>query len=471
MTHTTPVSIPLLHARYRIEEQLGAGRLAMVYRAYDERLQRQVLVHMLRKELIGQVALHDRFIQEAHTNARRSHQSLLEVFDSGEIAGRPYMITEYVAGRTLRELGALSLEEALLYFRQLAGAVATCQAAGAPHPPISSNNVILVEDGHVELLENWRTPPSEIMLDNACYRAPERAAGGPTTHASAVYSLGLLLIEMLSGKRVISGDDPRTVAQAHLTTSIPALSEIRPLLYVPSLEQLIQRATARDPAQRPPDAAALGQTLDELRREMGADTRRLDRPPVQPPRLRERMSRSTGRMIAGRPAPAQLRGAGPAAPRELPAQPPRSRGYAGQSNRRSLTGFAILLAMLLVFACAGYYGISLAADKLADIQLPRPTIDLPGLPDLGIDLPSWLTGIVGGRGEVLVVTGVPDEGLNLRKAPSLSAEVFTLLPNNTRVRKLEGPRVVDGVPWLRVRGMAGDREVEGWASANFLKPE
>ena len=253
----TPVSIPLLHGRYRIEEQLGAGRLAVVYRAYDQRLQRQVLVHMLRKELLGQEALRQRFIQESHSNARRSHQSLLEIFDSGEIAGRPYMITEYVAGRTLRELGALSLEEALLYFRQLVGAVAVAQAAGVPHPPITSNNVILVEDGHVELLENWRTPAADAALEAACYRAPERTAGGPASTAAAVYALGLLLIEMLTGRRVVRGDDPRTVAQAHLSTQIPALSHIRPLLYSPALDELIQRATARDPAQRLADAAAL----------------------------------------------------------------------------------------------------------------------------------------------------------------------------------------------------------------------
>src|SRR5436853_1331297 len=223
MTQATPTSPPVLHGRYRIEEQLGAGRLAVVYRAYDERLQRQVLVHMLRKELLGQEALRQRFIQEAHSNASRSHQSLLEIFDSGEIAGRPYMITEYVAGRTLRELGALSLEEALLYFRQLVGAVAAAQAAGVPHPPITSNNVILVEDGHVELLENWRTPAAEAALDAACYRAPERTAGGPASPAAAVYSLGLLLIEMLTGRRVVQGDDPRAVAQAHLNIQVPAL--------------------------------------------------------------------------------------------------------------------------------------------------------------------------------------------------------------------------------------------------------
>ncbi|HJZ46839.1 MAG TPA: protein kinase [Roseiflexaceae bacterium] len=459
MSQSTPISIPLLHGRYRIEEQLGAGRLAVVYRAYDERLQRQVLVHMLRKELLGQEALRQRFIQEAHSNARRSHQSLLEVFDSGEIAGRPYMITEYVAGRTLRELGALSLEEALLYFRQLVGAVAAAQAAGVPHPPITANNVILVEDGHVELLENWRTSAAEVALDAACYRAPERTAGGPATSAAAVYSLGLLLIEMLTGRRVIEGDDPRAVAQAHLSARIPRLSEIRPLLYSPALDELIQLATARDPSQRTPDATSLGAALDALRRDLSGDTRRLDRPPVQPPGLRERINRSTGRMAAPR-----------SIARPEPAAVPR-RAYTGQSRRRSIAGMAIVLAMLTVFACAGYYGISVALDRLTNFELPRPALDLPALPDLGIDWPSWLTGVVGGRGQVLVVTGVPDEGLNLRAGPGLNMQVVALLPNTTRVRALDGPRVVDGVPWMHVRATIADQDVEGWASLNFLKPE
>jgi eukaryotic-like serine/threonine-protein kinase len=466
MTQSTPVSIPLLHGRYRIEEQLGAGRLAVVYRAIDQRLQRQVLVHILRKELLGQEALRQRFIQEAHSNARRSHQSLLEVFDSGEIAGRPYMITEYVAGRTLRELGALSLEEALLYFRQLVGAVAAAQAAGVPHPPITANNVILVEDGHVELLENWRTPAADVALDAACYRAPERTAGGPASPAAAVYSLGLLLIEMLSGRRVVRGDDPRAVAQAHLSIQIPALSHIRPLLYSPALDELILSATARDPAQRLPDAAALGQALDALRRDLSSDTRRLAHPPVQRPKLRERISRSTGRMAARREQELPEPG-----PRGQPAAEPPRRAYAGQSRRRSITGMVILLAMLIAFAGLGYYGVSLALDKLVNIELPRPALDLPALPDLGIEWPSWLTGVVGGSGQVLVVTGVPDEGLNLRAEPSLNGQIVKLLPNTTRVRVIDGPKVVDAVPWMHIRATLDGQDIEGWASANFLKPE
>src|SRR5918997_692552 len=90
-----------LHDRYRIDARLGQSRLAVVYRAQDERLKRSVLVHLLREELVGQHALRERFLQEAQRAAQRSHQGLLEVYDSGDVADRPYMITEDVSGQPL----------------------------------------------------------------------------------------------------------------------------------------------------------------------------------------------------------------------------------------------------------------------------------------------------------------------------------------------------------------------------------
>jgi hypothetical protein len=474
MTHITPTSNPILHGRYRIEEQLGIGRLAVVYRAYDERLQRRVLVHLLRKELVDQEPLRQRFIREAHDSARRSHPSLLEVFDSGEVGGRPYMVTEYVAGRTLRELGVLSLEQALLYFRQVVGAVAVCQLAGVPHPPISSNNIILVEDGHVELVESWLAAPATIALDVAAYRPPERSGGSPITPAGAVYSLGLLLFEMLTGRRAIDGDDPRAVAQAHLGTRIPALSDVRPLLHIPALERLLQQATSARPEERPPDAAALGLALDDLRRAITRDTQQLESPPVRPPTLRQRINRTTGALIAPRAARQAHSDAGAArgGPARRAPAPDLAPAQLYGDPRRSIGGILVLLTLLLVVACGAYYGASLALGALANIQLPRPQLDLPSLPDLvGWDLPEWLTGVVSGGGQTLVVTGVPDEGLNLRSAPGLKTPVIGLLPNGARVRKIGEARSVDGVPWLPVRAQLGDEEREGWVSELFVKPE
>jgi hypothetical protein len=471
MSRATPTTAPVLHGRYRIEELLGSGRLANVYRAYDERLQRAVLVHMLRKELLDQEPLKQRFVQEAHTSARRSHQSLIEVFDSGEIAGRPYMITEYVAGRTLRSLGALAPDEALLYFRQIVGAVAACQAAGVPHPPITSNNVILVDEGHVELVESWLTPPAEIPLDIAAYRAPERTEGGTITPAGAVYALGLLLFEMLSGRRAISGDDPRTVAQAHLTARIPPLAEVRPTIYAPALEQLIRRATARRPEERPSNAIVLSEELDDVRRTTTGDTQRLPTPPARPPSLRQRIN---DQFITPRPrrsrAPAPVSAppdlGAPAAPASLEERAARR----AQRGQRSITGIVILLVLFVTIVCGTYYVTTLAVQRLAGIELPRPSVDIPTwLPDFGVNLPEWLTGVPGGGGEVLLISGADE--LRLRDAPGLTTTIIAGLREGERVRRIGGPEFVDNVPWLRVRANVNGQTVEGWLSANFLKTE
>ena len=461
MTQATASTAPILAARYRIEERLGANRLAAVYRAFDERLQRAVLVHMLRKDLVGQEPLRQRFIQEAHASARRSHLSLLELFDSGEVAQRPYMVTEYVAGRTIADLGALSLEEALLYFRQLVGAIVACQQAGVQHPPISSRNLILVADGHIELVESWLTPPSELSRDLASYRPPERTEGQPPTPASTVYSLGLLLLEMLSGKRVFSGDDPRAVAEQHLHAVIPALATLRPALRVPPLEQVIAQATARNPAERYADAAALGRAIDDLWRAFNSETRRLAQPAQQRPKLRQQIN-AASKSIAPRPVAVPVAPTDPGTEADLHALPPVRK----QSRRRSLVGLAVMLGLFGAAAVLAYTLATAAVNQLTGFQLPRPSLDLPAIP---ANLPEWLTGVVSGGQQVFVVSGVSQEGLNLRDQPGVSTTVINLLPNGTLMRKIGGPQTVDGVPWLRVRARVGDQEIEGWVSERFVK--
>ncbi|GAB4118597.1 MAG: serine/threonine protein kinase [Roseiflexaceae bacterium] len=463
---STPTTLPPLQGRYQIESRLGASRLAVVYRAYDQRLQRPVLVHLLRRELADQPALAQRFRQEAQYSAARTHRSLLDVYDTGELAGRPFLITEYVSGRSLRELGQLSLEDALLYFRQVVGAVATCQTAGVPHPPISSNNVVVVEDGHVELVESWLVQPEDVARDLACYRPPERASGAPLTNAGAVYSLGLLFVELITGQRVVNGSDPHAVAQAHLSMQVPSIAQLRPSIYAPALDALIQRATARNPQQRFADASTFGQALDQLRQSLAGDTVQF-RVVESAPSMGEQVRRSTGRLLrpvaAYAPLPRVMRDAVSAA--EDDERDQRGRAELRDPSRAWL-GLGIMAIMFFVAICGAYQLGSLALEELTNIRTPR--LEVPAnMIDLG--LPEWLTGTVEGEGELFEIVINSSEGLNLRSQPGVQQPILTLLPNGTQVRRIDGPKIVDGIPWMHVRVRINGQNVEGWISANYIK--
>ncbi len=461
-----PAAAPLLFGRYRVQEQLGETRLACVYAAGDERLQRQVILHLLRKELVGQDRPHARFVSEIGQSARRSHPALLEVFDSGEAAARPFMITEHVRGRPLRGLGVLSIEQALLYMRQVAGAIATCQSyvgADAPgglyHPPISSSNVFLVDEGRVKLLESWLLPVGEVRSDLAHYRAPELSEGQPATAASAVYSLGLLLYELITGERPVSGDDAHMIAIAHLSVRIPPLAQRRPTLYLPMAEQLVAKATARYPEYRYASAQEFALALDGLWRDLGASTQRMVA--VAPPPVRHALP----------PAPA------PAPPPDPPPAPPAPHpsGISGHMRKRSITrsvvGWLVMIGLLFTVAAGSYVGVSALIVQFNGISTPHLP-SLPGLPSISTDGGplTWL-GKIFRRDEIYIVN--LSEGLNLRAQPDVNndANILTIVPNSTPVTKLEGPVVKDNIPWLRVSVEVGGQRYEGWMSLKYLRQD
>ncbi|NTW00889.1 MAG: protein kinase [Oscillochloris sp.] len=491
----TPTAAPLLFDRYRVQEMLGETRLASVYAAIDERLHRQVLMHLLRKELVGQERSHTRFISEIGQNARRSHQALLEVFDSGEAAARPFMITEYVGGRPLRGLGVLTVEQALLYMRQVAGAVAVCQAhteahapAGLYHPPISSSNVLLVDEGRVKLVDSWQIPLGDMLADLAYYRAPELSEGQPATTASAVYSLGLLLYELVTGVRPISGADARAIALAHLNTRIPSLAQARPNLYLPMAEQVLSRATARFPEQRYANAAALSAALDGLWRDLGSSTQRLVVPSV---RRAASASASTPTPTSTPQLPEQPDDPQPVAPAPKPRsgaggftgfniterlrrQPAPSSSMDTLRKRnlaRGVLGWVVMVGLLLIVVTGSYLGVSTLIRQFSGVSMPDLP-SLPGLPsiDTGESPFAWL-GELFGNDEVYMVNLA--EGLNLRSQPDVndSTNILTVVANGTPVTKLEGPVVKDNIPWLRVKVESSGKQYEGWMSLNYLRQE
>lgn len=455
----TPSSAPLLFGRYRVSEHRGDTRLASVYTAVDERLQRRVLLHILRKDLVGQPQPYARFVAQIGQMARRSHPALLDVYDSGEASGRPFMVTEFVSGRPLRGLGLLTPERALHYLRQVTGAVALCQSrrdAEAPlglyHPPISSSNLLLVDEGRVKLVDSWLLPPNEAQADIAHYRAPELSLGQEATLATPVYALGLLCYELFTGTRPITGDDARAIALAHLNARVPPLHMARPGLYLPAVERLVARATARAPEQRFPDAATFGAALDTLWRDLGAPTQ-----PLAPAARRASAVAVASASTAAPPPPA------PARP------PPVDPATIRRSNIvRGLLGWAVLAGLVLLVAAASFFAVNALSSALKGVTVPgAPWLPPPPAGDAG-GPSGWLDALFGAD-EIYIVNIA--EGLNLRREPDATdpGNIITVVPNGTPVRKLEGPRVSGNISWLRVRVTVEGQEVEGWMSLNYLR--
>lgn len=262
MSAASPTTPPLLHGRYRILTRMGEGRLATVFQAEDERLRRKVLVHILRAELAQQPNLRQRFEEEAQRGAQRSHPGLLEVYDSGDVGGRPYMVTEDIAGQPLAEAALLSASEALGIVRTIVSAVSLAQSQGVPHPPISSRNVWLLTGGRTVLLENWHMSPGEIAIDLAPYRAPERVAGAPPSPATVVYALGVLAWEAFIGRRPFNGSTPDAIARQQRQSELPPISHERPRVFSPELDRIVAQAVASDPNFRYSTPIDFGRALD-----------------------------------------------------------------------------------------------------------------------------------------------------------------------------------------------------------------
>lgn len=467
---------PTLHGRYSIVARLGENRLATVYRARDERLQRTVLVHILRGELAQQPAMRQRFEEEARRGAQRSHPGLLEVYDSGEVGGRPFMVTEDVSGVTLADAGELRAAVALSVVRTVVSAVALAQAQGLPHAPITSRNVWLLSDGRAVLLENWQVAPGVIARDLALYRAPERARGAPPSPATSVYALGVLAWEAFVGRRPFSGTAPDA---AH-AQALPPISEARPTLFSPELDRIVALACAVDPAQRYPSPVDFARALDQYADMISAQTGRLEAPRragIAPVAVRERLQRlrrrgvsQTAAAVAPPPPPPPIR--------ELPAhsQPPAPAAVVDQRAierevRRQLRRQGCRRALLrrslqLVLAFAILYGLYLGARYAYDYATGQLARFRPGewisrqLPDVSELLPTWL----GGSGERLATYRVT-QPINLRSEPSAAndATIKRVLPAGTLVQQIGAPQPdLTGQPYRWIEVIVLDNGERGW---------
>lgn len=265
---------------YELQALIGSGGMASVYRGFDHDLQRPVAIKILSNQLAAaQPDLPERFRQEARMIARLKHPNVVQVYDFGAEAGLTYMVEELLPGPTLgyqlRELTArgeqLPREQALTVIAHLASALDAAHAVGIIHRDVKPENAIWNADGRLvltdfgiarQMLADSSHTQTGIIIGTPNYLSPEQAQGLPLTPASDIYALGVVLYQVLAGKVPFESNTPMQVALSHIHTPPPSLLPLRPDL-PPAVDQVVQRALAKDPQARFANATALAQALEQ----------------------------------------------------------------------------------------------------------------------------------------------------------------------------------------------------------------
>ena len=283
----------LLDGRYRVLSHIADGGMASVYLAVDERLDREVAVKIMRRELVSDETFVSRFRREARSAARLSHPNVVAVFDQGDDGDDMFLAMEYVPGRTLREVltqeGPLTPRAALDIFDRILQALDAAHSAGLIHRDVKPENVIIREDGVVKVADFGlaravtaaTTNASGTLLGTVAYLSPEQVERGIADARSDVYAAGLVLFEMVTARKAFDGDTPIHVAYQHVHGTVPSASAM--VRSVPTeIDRLVALGTARDPDQRP---ASAGDYLVEVRRARARlSTTELDLRPADPER-------------------------------------------------------------------------------------------------------------------------------------------------------------------------------------------
>ncbi len=252
-----------LNERYQVHERIGEGGMALVYRATDLRLNRQVAVKMLRPQYAGDPEFVARFEQEARAAAALSHPHIAAVYDTGEDRDNRYIVMELLRPFTLKDLigrspqGRLTPGDAVKYASQIAAALAHAHQRGVVHRDIKPQNILFTDDGLVKVtdfgiaraLAATSGTATGTILGSPHYLAPEQASGGSAGPASDLYSLGVVVYELLTGRPPFSGETPVAIALQHLRATAPPPGQVVPGVPL-ALDRVVQRCMAKRPEDR-----------------------------------------------------------------------------------------------------------------------------------------------------------------------------------------------------------------------------
>ncbi|MDA4086208.1 serine/threonine protein kinase [Mycolicibacterium hassiacum DSM 44199] len=320
----------VLDGRYRVDTLIATGGMSAVYRGLDLRLDRPVAVKIMDSRYAGDAQFLTRFQREARAVARLKTPGVVAVYDQGFDGQRPFLVMELVEGGTLRELlrerGPMPPHAAAAVLAPVLDGLAVAHRAGLVHRDIKPENVLISDDGDVKLadfglvraLADAKITSASVILGTAAYLSPEQVATGAADPRSDVYAVGILCYELLTGRTPFTGDSPLAVAYQRMDHDVPPPSRV--IAGVPrQLDELVRRATERDPARRYPDAGAMGDHLELIVEE-------LDLPPFRVPAPRNSAQHASlalhrSRMAAPHPAAPTTPVAAPTTPVAPPLPP------------------------------------------------------------------------------------------------------------------------------------------------------
>ena len=372
MSATDTLINTLFDGRYRILRKLGTGGMANVYLAEDEDLGRRVAIKILNDRYASDEAFTERFRREAKSAAALSHPNIVSIYDRGDADGRPYIAMEVIEGKSLKELivgsGPLPISEAVAYAKQILSATRFAHRHGIIHRDIKPHNILLGHEDRLKVTDfgiarSGASQMTEVgsIMGTAQYLSPEQARGAPVTAASDLYSVGIVLYEMLTGKTPFNGETPIEIAMKHVNDPPRPPSEHRRDI-PPELDQVVLRSLSKDIHERYGSAEEFSADLDRV--EAGL--------PVSPETTAAATAVLTGAdataatQVRQDEAGTRVMPRGTAAPARRPPTYPPDYGYEPPRKRRRWVPWLLVLLFAAAAIAAGWYVYSRVQDELSE---------------------------------------------------------------------------------------------------------
>src|SRR6476661_4633518 len=459
-----PVSDTLIgtvfDGRYRVLRKLGTGGMANVYLAEDQELGRNVAIKILDDRHAGDDQFVERFRREAKNAASLSHPNIVSIYDRSEAEGTYYIAMEYLDGRSLKELivarGPAPIHLAVDYARQILAALRFAHRHGIVHRDIKPHNVLVDGEGRLKVTDFGiaRAGASQMteagsIIGTAQYLSPEQAKGASVDQTSDLYSVGVVLYELLTGVVPFSGDTPVEIAMKHLST-IPEPPSSRRADVPRDLDLVVMRALAKDPSERYQSAE-----------EMDADLRRINRGVAISP-----VTEEAATAIISRPPPSAVTEITSRTPRPpVPYAPPSAYYDYDEPSRRALWPWFVAALFVTAALVGGYFLYSQIQDQLSGSETVAvgdyrgireadavPKIRAKGLKPNVVRQPS-LTVV-----ETFVISQTPNPGDHIPKNNFVTIYVSTG-PKPVAVPSVIGSTFESAYSTLVALGFAVKREV------------